>query len=132
MNCNDPQIPRGSLSGVDSPNRKSLCVESRVQEGTGFGRQYSSAIRPAVLSIFFILYERVESILITIYMSSPKSFYPLASRPFMTAPRVGSFHPSPDATKAIDGLRRAVKQAEGIGLCWSNRVRKITSFVVSS
>ena len=49
-------------------------------------------------------------------MSSPKSFYPLASRPFMTAPRVGSFHPSPDATKAIDGLRRAVKRAEGIGL----------------
>ena len=34
----------------------------------------------------------------------------------MTAPRVGSFHPSPDATKAIDGLRRAVKRAEGIGL----------------
>ena len=49
-------------------------------------------------------------------MSSPKSFYRLASRPFMTVPRVGSFHPSPDATKAIDGLLRVVKRAEGIGL----------------
>ena len=49
-------------------------------------------------------------------MSSPKSFYHLASRPFMTVPRVGSFHPSPDATKAIDGLLRVVKRAEGIGL----------------
>lgn len=34
----------------------------------------------------------------------------------MTVPRVGSFHPSPDATKAIDGLCRVVKRAEGIGL----------------
>ena len=49
-------------------------------------------------------------------MSSSKSFYSLASRPFMTVPRVGSFHPSPDATKAIDGLCRVVKRAEGIGL----------------
>ena len=49
-------------------------------------------------------------------MSSSKSFYRLASRPFMTVPRVGSFHPSPDATKAIDGLLRVVKRAEGIGL----------------
>ena len=49
-------------------------------------------------------------------MSSSKSFYRLASRPFMTVPRVGSFHPSPDATKAIDGLCRVVKRAEGIGL----------------
>ena len=34
----------------------------------------------------------------------------------MTVPRVGSFHPSPDAIKAIDGLLRVVKRAEGIGL----------------
>ena len=49
-------------------------------------------------------------------MSSQKSFYPLATRPFMTVPRVGSFHPSPDATKALDGLIRVIRRAEGIGL----------------
>ena len=49
-------------------------------------------------------------------MSSQKSFYPLATRPFMTVPRVGSFHPSPDATKALDGLVRVIRRAEGIGL----------------
>ena len=49
-------------------------------------------------------------------MSSPKSFYPLATRPFMAVPRVGSFHPSPDATKALDGLVRVIRRAEGIGL----------------
>ncbi|MBT7729561.1 MAG: AAA family ATPase [Planctomycetaceae bacterium] len=34
----------------------------------------------------------------------------------MTVPRVGSFHPSPDATKALDGLMRVIRRAEGIGL----------------
>ncbi len=49
-------------------------------------------------------------------MSSQKSFYSLATRPFMTVARVGSFHPSPDATKALDGLMRVIRRAEGIGL----------------
>ncbi|NBP88586.1 MAG: ATP-binding protein [Planctomycetia bacterium] len=49
-------------------------------------------------------------------MPTPRPSSQPAVRPFMTLPRVASFHASRDAQAALDGLHRAIVRAEGIGL----------------
>lgn len=49
-------------------------------------------------------------------MPIPRSAFQPAVRPFMTLPRVASFHASRDAQATLDGLHRVITRAEGIGL----------------
>ena len=66
--------------------------------------------RPSFIFAHLIL------VALALSMPTPRPSSQPAVRPFMTLPRVASFHASRDAQAALDGLHRAIVRAEGIGL----------------
>jgi type II secretory pathway predicted ATPase ExeA len=62
------------------------------------------------------IFSHLIFVALNLSMSLPHPSFQSAIRPFMTLPRVASFHASREAQATLDGLHRAIVRAEGIGL----------------